>query len=116
MAQAHHLSTPSAIALSALTAASLFVHGMQIEEMHKGSLVLPLALGAYKAMEGSADLTDLTHTHTEQTSVAEALQHLGSPDTSRILPREDTRKHVLSKKVVKGVHTFDGYHLPHESI
>jgi hypothetical protein len=114
MSTTKHLTNSSALAISALMAMSLFVHGMQLEKTGKTSLVLPIAMGTFRAIEGGSDLTDLAHTHVERGSMSEAIQHLSSPSTSRMLPREDSRKHVLSKKVVKGVHAFDGYHLPHD--
>lgn len=103
------------IGFSILMSASLFVHGMQLEKTtHKtSSLALPAALATYKAIEGAAQFTDAAeHTHVERTSLSDALQHLRQPATSKMLAREDSRKHILSKKVVKGTQPFDGYHIP----
>lgn len=105
--------SPLVIVLSLTTATGLFVHDLHIDKATKLSLALPAAIATYKALEGAAQFSDMgSHTHTERSSMAEAVQHLRSATTSRMLPREDSRKYVLSKKVAKGVHAFDGYYMP----
>lgn len=54
--------------------------------------------------------TGANHTHVERSSL-QAVHDLRSA-TPRMAPRDDHRHHVLSKRVVKGVHAFDGYYFP----
>ncbi len=102
------LLSPLAIIVSCLTATSLFVHDMQIDKAAKSSLALPAAVATYKAIEGGAQFSEAGHVHVESSLLSSAFQS-GTP---RMLPRDDSRKYVLSKRVVRGVHAFDGYYMP----
>ena len=105
------LINPCSLALSICTASGVFVHDMQLDKAIT-TMTMPVVTSSYSVADASASLGGNSHTHTERGSMSEAVQHLRSATTSRMLPREDSRKYVLSKKVVRGVHAFDGYYQP----
>lgn len=101
--------SPVVFLLSLSTAAGVFVHDMQLDKATVTALSLPVMLMSYD----HAGLTHATenHTHIERGPLSQALHDLKST-TPRMLPRDDHRKHVLAKRVVRGVHAFDGYYMP----
>lgn len=101
--------SPCALALSICTSTGVFVHDMHLDKAAVTALSMPVVTAAYE--KASIPQIGASHTHTERGSLSQTLHDLRST-TPRMLPREDQRKHVLAKRVVRGVHAFDGYYTP----
>lgn len=106
------LINPIAVALSLSTATGIFMHDMQLDKAAITALAIPAMMASYEPMTSRAPQTGASHTHSERGSLTQAVHDLRSNTTPRMAPRDDTRKYVLSKKVVKGIHAFDGYYVP----
>ncbi len=106
------LINPIALLLSFSTATGVFVHDMQLDKAAVTALTIPVMMASYEAVGSSLPQVGASHTHSERGPLSQALHGLRSNSTPRMLPREDNRKYVLSKKVVKGIHAFDGYYMP----
>lgn len=102
--------SPCAFVLSLCTATGVFVHDMQLDKATVTALTIPVFAGA-SYDKSSVPQTGANHTHVERGSLSQALHDLRST-TPRMQPRDDSRKHVLAKRVVRGVHAFDGYYVP----
>lgn len=100
------LLNPCTLAVSLCTATGVFVHDMQLDK----AAVTAISHAVAAPYEAGSLQTGASHTHVERSSL-QSVHDLRSA-TPRMLPRDDHRKHVLSKRVVKGVHVFDGYYLP----
>jgi hypothetical protein len=96
--------------MSLCTSTGVFIHDMQLDKAAATALALPAVMASYQSV--GSTYAGVEHTHVERGSLAQAVHDLRSNTTPRMLPRDDNRKYVLSKKVVKGIHAFDGYYMP----
>lgn len=100
--------SPCVALLSMCTATGVFMHDTQLDK----ATTTALKNAAVVAYDTSAlPQSGAHHTHSERSPLAQALHDLRS-STPRMQPRDDHRKHVLAKRVVRGVHAFDSYYLP----
>lgn len=94
---------------SLITAGSVFVHDTRIDRAAMAATSLPLP--TYDESNASKLLSGDAHTHVERVSVGQAVKDF-SGGTPRIQPRNDDKKHLMQKRVMKGHHAFDNYNLP----
>jgi len=94
---------------SLATSGSLFVHELSIDKAT--AAMAPPALSVTSAASKSLSLGGNAHTHTERTSLSQALSDLRAHNP-QIQPRNETKKHLMQKRVAKGHHAFDNYNLP----
>jgi hypothetical protein len=105
------LINPILAIMSLSTATGVLLHDTRIDKATVTALALPAAV---VSLDGSSKLAGISgdlHTHTERTSLSQAVHDLKG-QTPRILPRNEDKKHTLPKFVARGHHAFDNYNLP----
>lgn len=88
-----------------VTAIGIFIHDTKLDYATKTALTLPavlLTLDLDKAFRHGAD-----HTHVERVSLSQAMHTV-----PKIKPKDEYKSYLLTQKVNKGIHPFDGYYLP----
>lgn len=104
------LLNPIIVFLSLSTAAGVFVHDMKIDKAVT-ALSVPPALTVLESGNKLSLSPDL-HTHSERTSLSQAVNDLKSP-SPRVLPRShEDKKHLLQNNTPRGYHAFDNHNLP----
>ena len=90
---------------SLIITVGIFVHDTKLDYATKTALALPAMLITFdldKVLRHGAD-----HTHVERVSFAHAVR--GMP---KVKPQDEYKRFLLTQKVNKGTHSFDGYYLP----
>lgn len=98
----------TAIVLALLTTFGILVHDTKFDKALSLFIAVPAALAS---LGGIPKLAGEGHNHIERVSIGNAARDLHS-GTPRLQPRDEHKKFVLQKNVVKGVHAFDGYYQP----
>ena len=101
---------PIAIIISLCTTTGVLLHETRIDKVASLTVLSPVPVVSLSAEDASRKLEGQPHTHVDKTSPKNFSKHLTSPQP-RISPRRD-EKYRLQKKVGRGVHIFDSYHLP----
>jgi hypothetical protein len=101
-----------AVIISLSTSAGIFLHETKIDKLASLSIVEPTV--AYKkiATDGLTLLEGIPHTHSEGTSLTSASREFRTSSPSLTPRRDNDDKYRLQKKVSRGTHLFDSYHLP----
>jgi hypothetical protein len=90
------------------TMAGIFVHDTTIDRFATMALSMPTsATTDYESSNRIANFGGELHAHTEQISIVRLVG-----DNPRVQPRNDEKKHLLQKRVMRGHHPFDNYNLP----
>lgn len=105
------LINPILAIMSLSTAAGVLLHDTRIDKAAVTALALPTAVISLDGSNKLAGISGDLHTHTERTSLSQAVHDLKG-QTQRTLPRNEDKKHALPKFVTKGHHAFDNYNLP----
>lgn len=98
-----------AIMLSLSTATGVVIHDTKVDKAFV-STVYSSAASKTAAPTNLVKMNDL-HTHVERGSIAQFVHEMKS-SAPRINPRDDVKKHMTQKHVVRGHHPFDNYNLP----
>ena len=101
---------PIAIIISLCTTTGILLHETKIDKVASMTVLSPVPVVSMTAEESAHKLEGQPHTHVEKASPKRVSKDLTSPQP-RIAPRRD-EKYRLQKKVSRGFHAFDGYHLP----
>ena len=100
---------PLSVLISLSTLFGVVMHDTKIDQMTTTILAAPAALASY---EGATNvLSKMDHTHAERVSVTELGRSLAY-ESPRTQVRNDIRKHIMQKNVMRGHHPFDNYSLP----
>lgn len=95
------------VVASLSTMAGVFVHDTTIDKFATMALSMPSTTTEYESSNRVANFGGELHAHPEQVSVVRLIG-----DNPRIQPRNDEKKHLLQKRVMRGHHPFDNYNLP----
>lgn len=103
--------SPLVIMLTLFTSSGMLLHETKVDKMASLSMFAPLSTTHFAAEETQGKLETTPHTHVERTSLNRASAELSGhiPTTT---PRKDDKKYRLQKKVPRGFHVFDSYHVP----
>jgi hypothetical protein len=100
---------PLPILLSLSTMFGVLVHDTKVDQFTTVMLTAPAIVASYEGFHSMLSKTD--HTHTERTSISELGRSLAYQNP-RTQIRNDEKKHILQKNVMRGHHPFDNYNLP----
>lgn len=108
----HILISPLAVMISLSTSAGVVLHETKVDKVASLAMVAPVVAAQKVADSGMAMLEGMPHTHSEGTSLSSASRELRTQSPSLTPRRDKDEKYRLQKKVPRGVHLFDSYHLP----
>ena len=102
-----------AIGLSVSTALGIFVHDTKIDKFTITALALPAVVAGYDASTKlAAHLSTDFHTHSERTSLSQAIHDLRHTNP-RVQPRHnDDKKHLLQRHATRGTFSYDNSSSP----
>ena len=100
--------------LSLSTGSGILLHETKVDKMTV--LVVAPSVVVAKKVESGHLLESMPHTHSEAGTLESNSREFRSKSPS-VAPRRDRdEKYRLDKKVPRGYHLFDSYHLPLEAI
>lgn len=103
------------IILALSTASGVLVHDMRLDRAALASQSLPPPPATFDAPNKLGGLGLDQHTHVERQTFSQAVRDWQGK-TPRLQPRVlEDKKHLLQKRVAKGQHAFDSYHVPRKS-
>lgn len=100
-----------AIMLSLFTATGVALHDTKVDKAFSSSAMAASIIKRTDSSTTNLSVSSDLHTHAHRVSLSQAVQDIQG-NTPRIQPREDHKKHVTPKNVVRGHHAFDNYSLP----
>ena len=103
------LFNPLSILLSLSTLFGVVIHDTKVDQFTTVLLSAPAVMASYEGFHSMLSKTD--HTHSERVSISELGRSLAYQNP-RTQVRNDDKKHVLQKNVMRGHHPFDNYNLP----
>lgn len=107
-----NLLNPLVILLSLSTATGVLVHDMRLDRAATTALALPTPLASYDTPGKLGNLGVDQHTHVERQAFSQAVNDFQNK-VPRLQPRViEDKKHLLQKRIMRGHHAFDNYHLP----
>ena len=107
--------SPIIVLLSLSTSFGVFVHETKMDKLTTLAMMSPAAATQKVSTYGMALLEGMPHTHVE-TGVGQQSSELSAKNPSLTPRRDKDEKYRLQKKVSRGTHLFDSYHLPLESV
>jgi hypothetical protein len=100
---------PISVLISLSTMFGIVLHDTKFDQMTTTYLTAPALRVSF---DGATNvLSKMDHTHTERVSVSELGRSLAY-ESPRTQVRNDIRKHIMQKNVMRGHHPFDNYSLP----
>ncbi len=108
--------SPLAVIISLSTSAGVVLHETKVDKVASLAIVEPAVAHQKIADSGFAMLEGMPHTHSEGTSLTSASRELRTHSPSLTPRRDNDEKYRLQKKVARGTHLFDSYHLPLEKL
>lgn len=104
--------SPLAVLISLSTSTGVLIHETKVDKLTALTMA-PVEVATKKVAENGLALLDgMPHTHSEGTSLTSASRELRTQSPSLTPRRDKDDKYRLQKKVSRGVHLFDSYHLP----
>lgn len=110
------LISPLAVMLSLSTSSGILLHETKIDKLATLTMMAPVAAAQKVATHGTALLDGMPHTHIEPASLESASNELRTKNPNQNPRRDEDKKYRLQKRVSRGVHLFDSYHLPLDQI
>lgn len=95
------ITTPISIFISIAALTGVSLHDTKLDKLT--TTFVGMSSVAANVDNGSKNISNDPHTHVERVSLKDT--KVAQP---RLLPRHDTRKHLMQKHVPKGVHSHDG--------
>jgi hypothetical protein len=104
--------SPLAVLISLSTSTGVLIHETKVDKLTALTMA-PVEVATKKVAENGLALLDgMPHTHSEGASLTSASRELRTQSPSLTPRRDKDDKYRLQKKVSRGVHLFDSYHLP----
>lgn len=88
----------------------VLVHDTKVDQFTTTLMATPAIVASYDGINNALKLGD-GHTHTERVIVSQLSRSLAL-ENPRMQPRQEDKKYVLQKNVMRGYHPFDNYNLP----
>lgn len=108
------LFSPLAILLSLSTSTGVLLHETKVDKLASLAMAHPVA--AAQKLSGGKLLESMPHTHSD-VGTLEASSREFRTQSHGMAPRRDRdEKYRMQKKVPRGYHLFDSYHLPLEAL
>jgi hypothetical protein len=104
--------SPLALMVTLSTSAGVVIHETKVDKVASLAIAAPAEATQKIAEKGLTLLEGIPHTHSEGTSLSSASREFRSQSPSLSPRRENDEKYRLQKKVPRGAHLFDSYHLP----
>lgn len=104
---------PLAVVLSLSTGAGLLLHETKVDKF--AMLTLSSPRSAAKKLHSGSLLESMPHTHSEAGTFQSSARELNTKTPGSTPRRDRDEKYRLEKKVSRGYHLFDSYHLPLEA-
>lgn len=108
--------SPLAVLISLSTSAGVVIHETKVDKVATLAIVTPAKAAKKIADNGLSLLDGMPHTHSEGGSLTSASRELRTQSPSLTPRRDKDEKYRLQKKVPRGIHLFDSYHLPLDKI
>lgn len=108
--------SPLAVLISLSTSAGVVLHETKVDKVASLAIVTPATAAKKVAESGMALLDGMPHTHYEGSSLTSASRELRTQSPSLTPRRDKDEKYRLQKKISRGTHLFDSYHLPLDKI
>lgn len=105
---------PLLVLLSLSTTTGVLLHETKIDKLTALAVVSPIV--AAKKLASGTLLESMPHTHSEAGSLQSSARELRTTSPGMTPRRDRDEKYRLQKKVPRGYHLFDSYHLPLEAI
>lgn len=105
---------PLAILLSLSTGTGILLHETKVDKLTVLALAHP-ATAAQKVAKGSL-LESMPHTHSEAGMLQSSSREFRTKSPGMAPRRDRDERYRLQKKVPRGFHLFDSYHLPLDAI
>lgn len=105
--------SPFAIMLSLSTSTGILLHETKIDKF--ASLTI-MATAATATAHKAISLDSMPHTHVEPGFLESASSELRTKNPNQNPRRGEDKKYRLQKRVARGTHLFDSYHLPLDQI
>lgn len=103
---------PITIFVSLSTATGVLMHDTRLDKVATSAIAPFSATANYEGNTKVVNFASDLHTHSERTSLTQAVHDLKT-QSPRIQPRSsEDKKHMLQKHVARGHHAFDSYNLP----
>lgn len=110
------LLSPFAVILSLSTGTGVLIHETKVDKVTALSMI-PTSTIQQSASHSKANLLSSTpHTHVESAFLESASSQLRSKNPNQNPRRNEDKKYLLQKRVVRGFHLFDSYYLPLDEI
>jgi hypothetical protein len=106
------LISPLAVVLSLSTSSGILLHETKMDKLAALTMMAPVTAAQKIATQGAALLEGMPHTHIEPASLESSSNELRNKTPNQNPRRNEDKKYQLQKKVSRGVHLFDSYHLP----
>jgi hypothetical protein len=103
--------SPFAVMLSLSTSTGILLHETKIDKF--ASLTV---MASATTVHHAASLDTMPHTHVEPGFLESASSELRSKNPNQNPRRDEDKKYRLQKRVSRGTHLFDSYHLPLDQI
>lgn len=108
--------SPLAVMLSVSTGAGVLIHETKVDKVASLVTAAPAVATQKVASQGTAMLESMPHTHFEGVSLGSSSRELKTKNPSITPRRNKEDKPHQQKKVSRGTHLFDSYHLPIDAI
>lgn len=105
--------SPFAVMLSLSTSTGILLHETKIDKF--ASLTI-MATVATATAHKTVNLDTMPHTHVESGFLESASSELRSKNPNQNPRRDEDKKYRMQKRVSRGTHLFDSYHLPLDQI
>lgn len=110
----HIFIGPFAVLLSLSTSTGIFLHETKVDKLTILAMVAPTV--AAQKVAGGGLLESMPHTHSEAGLLTSSSREFNTKSPG-ITPRRDRdEKYRLQKRVSRGTHLFDSYHLPLDQV
>lgn len=104
---------PFAVILSLSTSTGIFLHETKVDKLAVLAMANPIA--AAQKVSGGSLLDSMPHTHSESGLLQSSSREFNTKSPG-ITPRRDKDEKYRLKKVSRGTHLFDSYHLPLDQV
>lgn len=104
-----------AVAVSLSTGAGILLHETKVDKL--ASLTIVSSVDRAQSTNAAPyTLESMPHTHIEPASFQSASREFQNKNPNQVPRRNEDKKHLLQKRVARGFHLFDSYHLPLDQI
>lgn len=95
-----------------MTIFGVALHDTQVDKFTTVAIGLPAAIITYEGISAIGMHFGEQHTHVESVSLGHAVQYAAGRMPGKQPRMDEDKRYRLERIVVRGQHSFDGYHIP----